>query len=118
MTNNRTVDLTGVGGAPLSFDNLVYSPSVINQTLNFNAVEQWTLANVSNLDHTFHIHDIQFYLTSVPGGIPAYMQGWKDSFIHSLQDERLLHRQVRRLCQQHESRSCFTATFCNMRMAG
>ena len=81
VTNNRTVNLTGVGGAPLSFDNLVYSPSLINQTVNFNAVEQWTLANVSNLAHTFHIHDIQFYLTSVPGGVPAYMQGWKDSFI-------------------------------------
>ena len=81
VTNNRTVSLTGVGGAPLSFDNLVYSPSVINQTLNLNAVEQWTLSNVSNLAHTFHIHDIQFYLTSMPGGIPAYMQGWKDSFI-------------------------------------
>ena len=81
VTNNRTVNLTGVGGAPLSFDNLVYSPSLINQTVNFNTVEQWTLANVSNLAHTFHIHDIQFYLTSVPGGVPAYMQGWKDSFI-------------------------------------
>ena len=80
VTNSRTVSLTGVGGLPLSFDNLVYSSSVINQTVNFNAVEQWTLANVSNLSHSFHIHDIQFYLTSVPGGIPAYMQGWKDTF--------------------------------------
>lgn len=81
VTNNRTVNLTGVGGAPLSFDNLVYSPAVINQTVNYNAVEQWTLNNVSNLAHTFHIHDIQFTLTSYPGGIPTYMQGWKDSFI-------------------------------------
>ena len=80
VTNSRTVSLTGVGGLPLSCDNLVYSSSVINQTVNFNAVEQWTLANVSNLSHSFHIHDIQFYLTSVPGGIPAYMQGWKDTF--------------------------------------
>jgi hypothetical protein len=62
---------------------------VVNATVNYNAVEQWTLANVSNLDHTFHIHDVQFYLTSYPvgylssnaSGIPAYMQGWKDSFI-------------------------------------
>ena len=89
VTNNRTVQLTGVGGASLGFDNLVYSASVINETVNYNAVEQWTLANVSNLYHTFHIHDIQFYLTSFPvgylssnaNGIPAYMQGWKDSFI-------------------------------------
>lgn len=80
VTNSRTVSLTGVGGAPLSFDNLVYSPSVINQTVNYNAIEQWTLANVSNLSHSFHIHDIQFYLTSMPGGVPAYMQGWKDTF--------------------------------------
>ena len=58
----------------------MYSPSVINQTVNFNAVEQWTLSNVTNLSHSFHIHDIQFYLTSMPGGVPAYMQGWKDTF--------------------------------------
>ncbi len=81
VTFARTVNLNGVGGVPLNFDNLVYSPSVINQRVNYNAVEQWTLANNSNLAHTFHIHDIQFYLTSMPGGIPAYMQGWKDSFI-------------------------------------
>ena len=81
VTNNRSVSITGVGGNPLSFDNLVYSSSVINQTINLNAVEQWTLTNASNLAHTFHIHDIQFYLTSNTGagGLPAYMQGWKDS---------------------------------------
>ena len=92
VTNNRTVTITGVGGNPLAFDNVVYSPSYINQTINFNAVEQWTLVNASNLAHTFHIHDIQFYLTNVQlappytqivtqGNVPAYQQGWKDTFM-------------------------------------
>jgi bilirubin oxidase len=80
VTNTRTVTITGTGGAPLAFDNLVYSPSVINQTLNLDAVEQWNLVNNSGgASHSFHIHDIQFYVTSYPGGVPSYMQGWKDS---------------------------------------
>jgi hypothetical protein len=79
VTNSRTVTITGAGGAPLAFDNLVYSPSVINETLNLNAIEQWTITNTSGASHSFHIHDVQFTTTAFPGGIPTFMQGWKDT---------------------------------------
>ncbi len=86
VTNTRTVSITG--GIPnsstllFSFDNLGYSPSVINQNLNLNAVERWNITNTSGFSHSFHIHDIQFHLISRTGGnntgIHAYEEGWKD----------------------------------------
>ena len=86
VTNNRTVTITG--GIPNSatplftFDNISYSPTVYNQTLNLNAVEKWTITNTSGFSHSFHIHDIQFHLTSRTGGnntgIKTYEEGWKD----------------------------------------
>ena len=50
VTNPRTLSLTDGfpgTGLPFSFDHLVYSPTVINQTLNLNAIEKWTLTNNS-----------------------------------------------------------------------
>ena len=87
VTNNRTVNITG--GFPntstptFTFDNLAFSTNVINQTLNLNAVEKWSITNASGFSHSYHIHDIQFHLTSRTGGnnagIKAYEEGWKDT---------------------------------------
>lgn len=85
VTNNRTLTITGGNaGAAFSFDNLTYSPTVFNQTLNLNAVEKWTVTNTSAFSHSFHIHDIEFIITSRTGGnnagVKTYEQGWKDVF--------------------------------------
>ena len=85
VTNTRTVTITNGfpnTGLPFSFDNLVYSPTVINQTLNLDAIEQWNITNTSGFSHSFHIHDIQFHLIARTGGnnagIKTYEEGWKD----------------------------------------
>jgi len=86
VTNTRTVTITngfpGPGALPFSFDNQVYSPTLINHTLNLNAIEQWNITNTSGFSHSFHIHDIQFHLISRTGGnntgIKSYEEGWKD----------------------------------------
>lgn len=85
VTNSRTVTITGgTNGTAFTFDNLSYSPTVFNQTLNLDAVEKWTITNTSAFTHSFHIHDIEFALTSRTGGnnsgIKTYEQGWKDVF--------------------------------------
>ncbi len=92
VTKDRALQITGgIGGATdWSFDNLPFSPSVINQTLNLNAVERWTITNNSGFSHSFHIHDIQFYMTGRTGGsnsgLKAFEAGWKDTlFIGRLQ---------------------------------
>ncbi|MEY4488913.1 MAG: hypothetical protein RIQ79_1421 [Verrucomicrobiota bacterium] len=87
VTRSRTVTITGGfpnSATPLfTFDNLAFDPDVYNQTLNLNAVEKWTITNNSGFSHSFHIHDIQFNLTSRTGGnntgIKTYEQGWKDT---------------------------------------
>ena len=87
VTNSRTVTITGGfpnSATPLfTFDNTSFSPTVFNQNLNLNAVEKWTITNSSGFSHSFHIHDIQFILTSRTGGnnsgIKTYEQGWKDT---------------------------------------
>ncbi len=86
VTNTRTVTITNGfpgTGLPFSFNNLVYSPTVINQTLNLDAVEQWNITNTSGFSHSFHIHDIQFHLISRTGGnntgIKTFEEGWKDT---------------------------------------
>ena len=84
VTNTRTVGITnGFPGTLFNFDNLGYSPTVINQNLNLNAVERWNITNTSGFSHSFHIHDIQFHLISRTGGnntgIKTYEEGWKDT---------------------------------------
>jgi FtsP/CotA-like multicopper oxidase with cupredoxin domain/arylsulfatase A-like enzyme len=85
VTNTRTLTITGgiAGtGIPFGFDNLVYSPTVFNQTLNLNAVERWDITNNSGFSHSFHIHDIQFHLIARTGGnnagLKTFEEGWKD----------------------------------------
>ena len=86
VTNTRALTLTNGfpgTGLPFSFNNLVFSPSVINQSINLNAIEQWNLTNTSGFSHAFHIHDIQFKIVSRTGGnnagVKAYEDGWKDT---------------------------------------
>lgn len=83
VTNTRTLSITGGGGGtPFGFDDLVYSPTVFNQTLNLNAVERWDITNNSAFSHSFHIHDIQFHIIARTGGnnagVKTYEEGWKD----------------------------------------
>ncbi|MFN0077962.1 MAG: multicopper oxidase domain-containing protein [Prosthecobacter sp.] len=86
VTNTRTVTFTNGfpgSGIPFGFDNVVYSPTVINQTLNLNAVERWNISNTSAFSHSFHIHDVQFHLISRTGGnnvgVKNFEEGWKDT---------------------------------------
>ena len=85
VTNTRTVTITNGfpgTGLPFSFDSTVYSPTLINQNVNLNAIEQWNITNTSGFSHSFHIHDIQFKITARTGGnnagVKAYEDGWKD----------------------------------------
>ena len=87
VTHERTINITG--GFPgtatplFTFDNVSFSPSVFNHTVNLNAVEKWTINNNSGFGHSFHIHDVQFYMTSRTGrnsgGLGDYELGWKDT---------------------------------------
>ena len=80
-TVKRTITVTDKGpGTPFTFDNSAFSMDQINQTVNLNAIEAWTIANNRTFDHSVHIHDVQFKIISRSAGpLSAYEQGWKDT---------------------------------------
>ncbi len=80
VTNSRTITITGgQAGSAFTFDNNTYGFNSINQNIQLNAVEKWTIVNNNIFSHSFHIHDIQFKIISrSSGSVAAYESGWKD----------------------------------------
>jgi blue copper oxidase len=81
----RRKELTGqgsVGMGNFSINNLVFDMDVINDTVFLDDIEIWEIANVSNLAHPFHIHDVPFYILSRNGVAPLpHERGLKDVFL-------------------------------------
>ena len=48
-------------------------------TTTVDSQEIWTITNDTQLEHSFHLHDVPFQIISVDGSAPtgAYL-GWKD----------------------------------------
>jgi blue copper oxidase len=64
---------------PFAFDREFFDMDSINQVVYLNDTEIWTLINLTQVSHPFHIHDIQFQVVDINGGpVPANQQGWKD----------------------------------------
>ena len=120
VTNPTTRTLNITGGAPGLFyfnTNQLYSPTVFNQTINFNAVERWTITNASGFSHSFHIHDVQFALISrgSAGAGPAsvtglypYEIGWKGSTCSAIRASRSSPSST--ILPATPTRLCITAT--------
>ena len=96
VTNTRTITVTGgnpstVNGITSStgfgFNNLSYSPNVMNHTIPLNAIERWNVSAGNIFGHSLHIHDIKFNIISRSGGTQVtsnglaapYESGWKDT---------------------------------------
>lgn len=81
-TNSRTIAITDKGpGTPFTFNNMGYMMDMINQTITLGTVEKWSIVNGPTFGHSFHIHDVQFKITSRSSGpISAAESGWKDTF--------------------------------------
>ncbi|MBA3898666.1 MAG: multicopper oxidase domain-containing protein [Bacteroidetes bacterium] len=78
----RRKELTGqgsVGMGNFSINNQLFNMNVINDTVFLDDIEIWEIANISNLAHPFHIHDVPFYVLSRNGNAPApHEKGLKD----------------------------------------
>ena len=69
---------TGLSG-PFFINNNPFDMGVINEVINLNNTEVWTLTNQTMIAHPFHIHDIQFQILEIEGQAPpAHQAGWKD----------------------------------------
>lgn len=64
---------------PFGFNRKTFYMDSINEIVQLNATETWTLVNKTHIAHPFHIHDIQFNILEKSGTTPpTYEQGWKD----------------------------------------
>lgn len=59
-------------------DNKLFAPDRIDVRARLNTTEEWTVRNVSNEEHTFHIHVNDFQLMSV-NGRPNDAHNWQDT---------------------------------------
>jgi len=81
VTNSRTITITGgQAGSAFVFDNNIYGFSTINQTIQLNAIEKWTIVNNNIFGHSFHVHDVQFKIIARSSGVVGeHESGWKDT---------------------------------------
>lgn len=70
---------TGMVQGPFAIDNVQFDMEVINEIVQLNNTELWTLINQTQIAHPFHIHDVQFQIVEYNGANPPPdQQGWKD----------------------------------------
>ncbi|MCX5331194.1 MULTISPECIES: multicopper oxidase family protein [unclassified Streptomyces] len=68
-----TMKINGSAGLTMS------SMAMISTTLG--AKEVWTITNASQLEHSFHLHDVPYQLISVNGEAPTGVDlGWRDTY--------------------------------------
>ncbi|MEY9836702.1 multicopper oxidase family protein [Streptacidiphilus sp. EB103A] len=73
QASGTTMEINGVAGTTLS----AMTSNMITTTVG--SKEIWTINNTTQLEHSFHLHDVPFQIISVNGTAPtgAYL-GWKD----------------------------------------
>jgi suppressor of ftsI len=68
ITNRRVITFSETeDGNTFFIDGKEYDPSRDDITVTLGAVEEWTLRNVSGERHVFHIHQLDFLVTSING---------------------------------------------------
>ncbi len=81
-TFSRNINITGgAPGTDFTFDNTPFDMDFINQSINLDAIEEWTITNNNVFGHSFHIHDVQFKIVARnnnPALVKNYESGWKD----------------------------------------
>ncbi|MGQ4359117.1 multicopper oxidase family protein [Streptomyces sp. SAS_272] len=71
--SGQTMTINGSAGTSMS------SMAMISTTLD--AEEVWTIKNGTQLEHSFHLHDVPFQLIEINGSTPTGVDlGWYDTF--------------------------------------
>jgi FtsP/CotA-like multicopper oxidase with cupredoxin domain len=63
-----------------TIDGKLFDASRVDQSIKLNSVEEWTIANLSDHDHIFHIHQNPFQVTSF-NDQPVTDLRWRDTEI-------------------------------------
>ena len=78
-TSNDTLNRFGEQGTNM-IDGKVFDPNRIDQKVKLGDLEEWTIKNIDDEDHTFHIHVNDFQVMSV-NGQPYNANGLQDTVI-------------------------------------
>jgi FtsP/CotA-like multicopper oxidase with cupredoxin domain len=76
VDRTRLLRFSTLGG--FMIDGQSFDPDRVDQTIEFGALEEWTIENASNVFHPFHIHINPFQVTHV-NGVPVDVQGYEDT---------------------------------------
>ena len=68
----------GMGGMSFGFDGQSFDPSRTDQRLRMGALEEWTIANDTPMDHPFHLHVWPMQLVDGPEMDPSDPPDWRD----------------------------------------
>ncbi|MGR0317950.1 multicopper oxidase family protein [Agromyces sp. ZXT2-3] len=77
VVTTRTFRLDGfeINGRTMRMDH-------VDETVTVGTTERWIVENVSEMPHSFHVHDVQFRLEAIDGAPPpAELAGWKDTIL-------------------------------------
>ncbi len=82
---SRTITMSPITTGPnqlngnFYLNDVLFDINVVNETIQLNNTEIWTIINNSAIAHPFHIHDVQFYILDRDGVAPPQNeQGRKD----------------------------------------
>lgn len=82
VTRNLVFTTAGAMGdlnGPFLIDGTSFDMATINQTVQLDDIEIWSLTNQTPIAHPFHIHDVQFFILDINGNPPpAQLQGYND----------------------------------------
>jgi len=73
-------------GAAFSINNKAFDMDRVDVTIPLGAVEEWTIVNVAQEFHLFHIHQGDFQVTYI-NGVPVPFTGYQDSVILPINDQ-------------------------------
>ncbi|MEY2423215.1 MAG: hypothetical protein QOI95_3282 [Acidimicrobiaceae bacterium] len=76
VDRQRTLTFSTLGG--FMIDGKTFDPDRVDQTIELGALEEWTIQNVSNVFHPFHIHINPFQVTHI-NGRPVDVPGYQDT---------------------------------------
>ncbi|MFB7055316.1 multicopper oxidase family protein [Streptomyces vinaceus] len=76
----KTVTYTeNADGTEFYINGKTFDPNRIDFTSRLNTVEEWTVQNNTDEQHSFHVHTNQFQLMSVNGTPVSASRGWYDT---------------------------------------
>ena len=81
FTMGMGMGMGGGGGMTFGFDGQEFDPERVDQSVALGAVEEWTIANASPMDHPFHLHVWPMQVVAADDVDPTGRPDWRDVVI-------------------------------------